>query len=397
MAIKQIMLSKKIESKRSILEKILEELNEVKQRSSEVERAIDEAQTDEEIATVEKTVDEIEKELADKEAEKEKVEQEISDLEAELDAANANEPKTNAQRGGKKDMTTRNKEKLEEIRSGINKFVHSKGSIREGFTSEEGEALIPKELLTPEKTPEDVIDLRKFVKVVPVNSASGTYPVISKSGSKMHTVKELEANPQLANPVLLPVDYKVETRRGYIPLSQEIIDDATYDVTGLIAEEIDDQSLNTSNTDIAAVLKTAPAKAVVGVEGLKTLVNKEIKKVYNIRFFVSSSMFDALDQLKDKNGRFLLQDSITAESGKKLLGKDIVVLDDDMIGTAEGDMVGFVGDSEAFVKFFDRKKVSLAWVENQIYGKLLAGVVRYDVKAADPKAGYYVTFTTAGE
>ena len=132
--------------------------------------------TDEEIEAVEKTVEEIEQELADKEAEKEKIEQEIADLQAELDEANKNEPKADAERGGKKDMKKRNKEELAEIRSGINKFVHSKGAVREGFTSVEGEALVPEELLTPEKTPEDAVDLRKYVKVIPVNSASGKYP-----------------------------------------------------------------------------------------------------------------------------------------------------------------------------------------------------------------------------
>lgn len=393
MAIKQIMLAKKIESKRSLLTTVETDLDQIKQRSVDVERAIEEAATDEEIEAVEKTVEEIEQELADKEAEKEKIEQEIADLQAELDEANENEPKADVERGGKKDMKKRSKEELAEIRSGINKFVHSKGAVREGFTSVEGEALVPEELLTPEKTPEDAVDLRKYVKVIPVNSASGKYPVISKSGSKMHTVAELEANPKLANPTIIPVNYDIETRRGYIPLSQEIIDDADYDVTGLISDEIEDQSLNTSNADIAAVLKTAPKKDVVGVDGLKSLINKGIKKVYAVRFIVSSSLFDILDQLKDKNGRYLLQDSITAESGKKLLGKDIVVLDDDMIGEKDGDAVGFVGDSVAFAKFFDRKKVSLAWVDNQIYGKLLAGVIRYDVKAADTKAGYYISFT----
>lgn len=79
-----------------------------------------------------------------------------------------------------------------------------------------------------------------------------------------------------------------------------MIDDASYDVTGLIADEIQDQSLNTKNADIAAVLKTATAKSVVGVDGLKDLINKEIKKVYDVKLFISASMYSELDKLKDK-------------------------------------------------------------------------------------------------
>lgn len=397
MAIKQLMLAKKITTKRSSLTTIEDELAKIHEREANLERAIDEAETDEQIEEVEKSVEELQKELADKEAEKEAIDNEIEELQKELDEANANEPKTNEktdERGAKKKMAKRSKEELEEVRSGINGFVHSKGVLRDGFTSVEGGALIPEELLAPEVTPEDVIDLRKYVKVVPVNSGAGKYPVITKTGSKMVTVEELKANPELANPSILEVDFTVNTRRGYIPLSQEVIDDAAYDVTGLIRDEIEGQTLNTSNADIAAILKTAPAKAVTGLDGLKDLINTAIKKVYNVKLFVSASLYNELDKLKDNNGRYLLQDSITSASGKQLLGKEVVVLDDDIIGTAAGDLVGFVGDAPAFVKFFDRKKVSVQWVDNQIYGQLLAGVIRYDVKAADQNAGFYITFTT---
>lgn len=62
-------------------------------------------------------------------------------------------------------------------------------------------------------------------------------------------------------------------------------------------------------------------------------------------------MYAELDKLKDKNGRYLLQDSITAASGKQLLGRPVIVLDDDMIGTEAGNLVGFVGDAKAFCAF----------------------------------------------
>lgn len=84
-------------------------------------------------------------------------------------------------------------EELAEKRSAINAFVKSKGAEkRDGFTSVEGGALIPQELLQPQIEPEDIVDLSKYVRSVPVNSGSGKFPVISKSGSKMVTVQELE-------------------------------------------------------------------------------------------------------------------------------------------------------------------------------------------------------------
>ena len=405
MALKQLILSRKISERSNKLSELLEQRSSLEKREEEIAKALDEAEKPEEVEEVAKSADELEKEIKDLDEQIKKLEDEKAGLEKELedisgaDGADSGEEGTGEQRSMKnKNITTREGgEKLEQTRSAINAFVHSKGAQRasSGFTSVEGGALIPDELLAPALVPEDVVDLKKYVNVIQVNTASGTYPVIEKSGKKMATVAELEANPKLANPTFKEVAFKVDTRRGYIPISQEIVDDATYDVTGLIADEITDQTLNTTNADIATVLKTATAKAIVGVDGIKDTINVAIKRVYNVKLIVSASLYNELDKLKDKNGRYLLQDSITAASGKVLLGKEVVVLDDDIIGSKAGDLVGFLGDPKAFMSYFDRKQVSVAWVDNQIYGKLLAGVVRYDVKATDTDAGFYITYTKA--
>ena len=386
--LKQLMLSKKIEQAREILNGYLEDETKLATRSAELESAIEEAKTEEEVEVVEKEVEELEKEKATLEEKKSKLEDEIAELEGELEQLNSKKPNNNER--GKKGEKGMDKE----LREAINSYVRSKGQTREGFTSVEGGALIPEELLTPEKAPEDVVDLSKLVRVRPVNSGAGKYPVIKKSGSKMVSVAELEANPELAKPTITEVAYDIETYRGYIPVSQEVIDDADYDVTGMIAEEIADQELNTKNAAIAAVLKTAPAKAVTGLDGLKAVFNKDIKKAYDAKAIISASLYNELDTTKDENGRYLLQDNIAVASGKSLFGKEVVVLDDDMIGEADGDLVGFIGDPKAFCTLFDRKRASVKWVDNDVYGELLAGFVRFDVEKVDEDAGFYITYTS---
>ena len=406
MALKQLILARKIDERSKKLTEYLEERSKLEKREGDLSTALSEAEAPEEVEEVEKSADELEKEIKELDEKIEKLESEKSDLQKELDEANKGAEGTdNAEGEENRSMKKRQKvvtheetEKTTQLRSAINAFVHSKGEQHaesRGMTSVEGGALIPEELLAPALVPEDVVDLKKYVNVIQVNTASGKYPVIAKSGTKMATVAQLEANPKLANPKFTEVDFSVATRRGYIPISQEIIDDATYDVTGLIADEITDQTLNTTNADIATVLKTATAKAVVGVDGLKDIINVTIKRVYNVKLIVSASLYNELDKLKDKNGRYLLQDSITSASGKTLLGKEVVVLDDDIIGTKSGNLVGFLGDPKAFMSYFDRKQTTVAWIDNQIYGKLLAGIIRYDVKKTDTEAGFYITYTNA--
>lgn len=384
--LKQLMLSKKIEQAREILNGYLEEEEKLVTRSEELEQSIEEAETEEEIEVVEGEIEKLEKEKTELKEKKSKLEGEIAELESELDQLNSKEPKNNKRSGEKMD------EKLE-VRQAINEYVRSKGQTRDGFTSVDGGALIPEELLTPEKAPEDVVNLSNLVRVRKVNSGAGKYPVIKKSGSKMVSVAELEKNPELAKPTITEVTYNIETYRGYIPVSQEVIDDADYDVVGMIAEEIADQELNTKNAAIAAVLKTAPAKEVTGLDGLKTVFNVDLKKVYNAKAIISASLYNELDTLKDNDGRYLLQTDITVASGKRLFGKEVVVLDDDMIGEEDGNLVGFIGDPKAFCTLFDRKRASVKWVDNNVYGQLLAGFVRFDVEATDTDAGFYVTYT----
>lgn len=388
MALRQLMLAKQIADKEEELEEIRGKDADFETREKELETSIEEANTEEERSVVDEEITKFTEEKEAREERKSELETELGELRGKMKEYE----KAPEKREKEKDMGKRSEE-IEEVRSAINAFVKSKGQVREGgFKEADAGILIPVEILAPQEKPEDIVDLKNYVKNVSVNSASGKYPVIAKSGSKMSTVEELEQNPELSKPKISNIDYSIATRRGYIPISQEAIDDADYDVTGLIRDEINDQSRNTRNTDIATVLKSATAKSVTGLDGLKDLVNKEIKKVYPVKFIISASLYAELDKLKDKNGRYLLQDSITSLSGKMLFGKEVIVLDDEMIAGA-GELKGFVGDPKSFCAFFDRKQTSVEWVDNQIYGKLLAGIVRYDVKKTDTNAGFYITYT----
>ena len=388
MALRQLMLAKQIADKEKELKEMRGKDADFETREKELETSIEEANTEEERSVVDEEITKFTEEKEAHEERKSELETELGELRGKMKEYE----KAPEKREKEKDMGKRSEE-IEEARSAINAFVKSKGQVREGgFKEADAGILIPVEILAPQEKPEDIVDLRNYVKVVGVNSSSGKYPVIAKSGSKMSTVEELEQNPELSKPKISNIDYSIATRRGYIPISQEAIDDADYDVTGLIRDEINDQSRNTRNTDIATVLKSATAKSVTGLDGLKDLVNKEIKKVYPVKFIISASLYAELDKLKDKNGRYLLQDSITSSSGKMLFGKEVIVLDDEMIAGA-GELKGFVGDPKSFCTFFDRKQTSVEWVDNQIYGKLLAGIVRYDVKKTDTDAGFYITYT----
>lgn len=381
-----VVIGAKLNLKRSSLSTVEGKIAELIATRSELEASIEGVETEEDLTAIEATVKENADAIEEAEGEKTSLEEEIEGLESELAASNRKKPKA----GGKRNMST----ELEK-REAINAFVRSKGPAQERaeYTTVEGGALIPEDLMPPRKELVDTLNLEQYIRKINVNRGSGKYPIIKKSDGKFTSVQELAKNPELAIPTFEEVTYDIETYRGFIPVSQEAIDDSDYNILGLISEDIKGQELNTKNAQIAAVLKTAPAKAVTGLDGIITMFNKDFKKVYNTKAFVSSSLYNVLDLLKDKNGRYLLEDDITVTSGKRIKGKEIVVLDDDVIGSADGDLVGFFGDAYEFATLFDRKQATVKWVDNDIYGQLLAAFVRFDIKGVDDAAGYYVTFT----
>lgn len=305
------------------------------------------------------------------------------------------------------DMTYRDK---------VNAFLHSKGTVvNEGLRFDgKDEVLIAMNEITPttdgvkktdttKVTSEELVttpireikttvDLKPFTTIYPAKKASGKYPILKKATSKMVSVAELEKNPALAKPEFEQVDWSVETYRGAIPVSQESVDDADVDLISIVAETVGQIKVNTTNAAIADVLKSFTTKTVANVDDIKKILNVELDPAYDVAFVVSQSFYQILDTLKDGNGRYLLQDSITAVTGKVLLGKPVFVLADEVLGAA-GEAKAFVGDFKRGVLFADRKDLGLRWADNEIYGQYLQAVLRFGVKKVDAKAGYFVTFT----
>lgn len=305
------------------------------------------------------------------------------------------------------DMTYRDK---------VNAFLHSKGTVvNEGLRFEgKDEVLVSLNDITPttdgvkkadttKVTSEELVttpirevnttvDLKQFTTIHPAQKGSGKYPILKKATSKMASVAELEKNPKLAKPEFEQVDWTVETYRGAIPVSQESVDDADVDLVSIVAEAAAQIKVNTTNAAIAEVLKTFTPKAVKNLDEIKGILNVDFDPAYDVAFVVSQSFYQFLDSLKDQNGRYLLQDSITAASGKVLLGKPVFVLSDTVLGNA-GEAKAFVGDFKRAVLFADRQDLGLRWADNEIYGQYLQAVLRFDAVKADEKAGYFLTYT----
>ena len=384
---KALIYGARMRAKASKVVELEEAITELNERSAIEAEKLDRAETEEEVSTVEKSLEDIQKELEEKQAEKAKLEEEIEELQKQVDEQNRKAPTypDGEQRGGKK---------LEQ-RDAIAKYIRT-GQTRDiaGLkTTDSGSAaLIPTEVLKPHfvnKTRNPLLDLVERVKV---NSGSGKYPVIKKTDGVMVSTDELKSNPELGKPAISEIDYSIKTYRGYVPVSQEMIDDADYDIMTIVEDEVFNQGENTELSLVTAVLKTATQADAAGFDGIKDIYNKKLKSIYKASIVVTKSMFAALDKVKDKDGRYMLQTDVASPTGYSFGGKTIYKVDDTVFGN-EGDMKFFIGDVTEFVKEFDRAQVSVKWVNNDIYGQLLGLFIRLDIKKVDEEAGFFGTYT----
>lgn len=275
--------------------------------------------------------------------------------------------------------------------SAFEDFLKS-GEVRDGLTTVEGAVVIPKEILDIQKVPNDPTQLASYVNRVAVTSGVGSLPVLAKNTARLASTAELAENPELAKLSLTGVDYKALTYRGVLPVSMEMLQDAP-EIESIVSAYVSEAKALTEQYKIGEVLQKAAAVTVSDVDGIKDAFNKGLSN-YNRMFVVSESFFAEIDKVKDADGRYLLQDSITSPSGKQLLGASVVVVADDVLGKA-GEAHAFVGDVKAFALEAMRSDIAVEWQDDDIFGKKLAVALRADWQVADAQAGKFLTFSPA--
>ncbi len=137
MALKQLLLNKKIQQRKSNLEELLTQEANLNKRATDLEVSIEEAKTDEEIALVEEEFTKLDSEKEELEGKKTTLEGEIAELEGELEELNSKEPINEpAQEKETEEKIERSKNLGGEERMGVNK-LSTRGQIIERLNRDE--------------------------------------------------------------------------------------------------------------------------------------------------------------------------------------------------------------------------------------------------------------------
>ena len=403
MALRQLILNKKIQERSAKITALRADETKLKDEEVELEKALDEAETDEEVKVVEDSADELEKKIKEKSDEITKLEDEKAELETELAKIedeqtdeNTDEDEEKTKDGEKRKMGKKVEVRNTQDNKDFANYIRTQGLETRSLNTTSGAVLVPVEVSQNVLELKDgQVDLTAYVTSEVVGTGSGKFPVAKRATAILATKEELADIAEIADPLFIDVEYSAKTRIGQIAFSNELIEDSAIDVVAYAEKQMQRMVRNTNNKGILDVLDTFAVKNAIGADGLKSVVNIELDPELDTKFVVDQNAYQFIDTLKDTQGRYLLQDSIAFASGKSLFGKEVIVISNAIAPTAPVGGVGFVwvGDLAEAAAYFKRSDITATWEKFDAFSKGLAVGVRSDYKTVDEKAGVKVKLT----
>lgn len=280
-------------------------------------------------------------------------------------------------------------------------------TMNEG-TGTDGGYTVPEDVETRiQELREAKFSLEQLVDVEAVSTMSGQRTYKTRAQKKgFSKVGEKSKISKIDGPAFSRITYTIEKYAGYLPITNELLEDSDENLVKTILEWLADESRVTRNNLILeAINKKAKKEIDGGIKGIKTVLNKELGQAFKSTSVVltNDDGLDYLDNLEDKNGRSLLNPDPTSSTNLQLrAGATIVPIrvlpNDDM--KSDGNKVPFViGDLKEGIKLFDRKKTNIMTSNTAVVGSgvdainafeddctLFRGIEREDVEVKDEKA-----------
>lgn len=282
--------------------------------------------------------------------------------------------------------------------------------LNEG-TPANGGYTVPEDIVTKiyelRQAKRSLIDL-VTVTTVKTMSGSRTFKKRSQVGgfTKVGEGGKISAT---GTPAFGRIEYDIDKYAGYMPITNELLDDTDENIVSIISEWFADESRVTQNK---LILETADSK-YVGEDALAPVVISgidDIKKVLNVtlgqafkptsKIVTNDDGLQWLDTLKDSEGKYLLQpnpaDPMRMQlcAGATTVPVDVVPNADLQSDTTKGTPV-YIGDFKEGIELFDRKMLSIMASNVAAIGDLNAyeedltlyrGIEREDVVLRDEEA-----------
>ena len=280
-----------------------------------------------------------------------------------------------------------------EVRS-FEGYIKSHGQQRSGLATDGAQAVIPSEVVTPVFEGANAKqNLAQMATVKQVSTGSGKYPISIPDPTKFLATKEELATIQDVDASVKDVAFTAKTYAGKIYLSNELIDDSAIDIKAEVQSQLQQLVLNTDNHNVISLLQTLSSKKATNVDDLKKIKNTEIDPAVlgsnGSLVITNQDGYNYLDTLKDSQGRYLLTEDVTAQSGKALFGLPITVVSNAVLPDVTSQFPVFIGNLPQTIAVFRRNNIATNWEQFDSYSQGLAVIYRGDYEFIDKNAMQY--------
>ena len=279
-------------------------------------------------------------------------------------------------------------------------------------TPADGGYTVPQDIRTRVETLRDSkFSLRQLVKIENVKTNEGRRTFKKRASQTGFTkVGEKSKIGKKDTPQFSILEYKIDKYGGYFPVTDEVLADTDQNLVSILTEWIADESRVTDNTAVLAAIATQTATNLKDIDGIKKCLNVTLGSAFRptSKIITNDDGFDYLDHLKDTDGDYLLQPSVTNPSEHRLFGVPVVVIPNadmpsDTTTTSGKTIIPFIiGDLKEGIVYFDRKQLSIlsstiasttdfnAFEQDMT---LFRAIQRFDIKVRDDKAFINGTIT----
>lgn len=286
------------------------------------------------------------------------------------------------------------------VRGMINKDMNEGTPADGGYT-------VPEDIQTKvERLRETKESLRDLITIKKVNTNSGkeTYKTRGQA-TGFGSVDEGGKIPKAGSPKFSRLSWEIHKYGGYMPVTNELIDDSDANIEGLMTEWLADESRMTWNNLILAVIATKAQTAFNGLDDIKKALNVTLGSKFKSTsaIITNDDGLQYLDTLKDENGRYLLNPDPTDSAKLRIrvgaITVPIKVYSNDTIATTNNKVPFIIGDLKEGIKGFDRKQLSLLPSKVAVVGSgddqlnayeedltIIRGIEREDVVMRDSQA-----------
>lgn len=277
------------------------------------------------------------------------------------------------------------------------------GDMSQEGVDADGGYTVPEDIVTRVETyRESRASLRRLVGVETVTTNKGRRTFKTRSQQTgFAKVSEGGKIPKKASPQFTVMNYAISKYAGFLPVTNELLEDSDENITQVLVEWIGNEARVTDNKLILEAVNKKNKVAIDGLDGLKKAVLVDLDSAFRstTRIVTNANGVYWLSTLKDQNGRDLLT-PIPSEPGKLQLACGAVVVPVEEFPNADlpsdGTKIPFiVGDLQEGIRLFDRKMLTVTSSDVAVAGDfnafeqdmtLTKAVERLDVQQRDANA-----------